>query len=35
MTLSQFVHEMYSKYLLFASISYVQEIFELNEINHG
>ena len=37
-TLSQFVQSMYSiyrKYLLFASISYVQESFKLNEVNHG
>ena len=38
MTLSQFVQQMYSiysKYLLFASISYVQESFKLNEVSHG
>ena len=38
MTLSQFVqwmYSIYSKYLLFASISYVQESFKLNEVNHG
>ena len=38
MTLSQFVQQLYSiygKYLPFASISYVQESFKLNEVNHG
>ena len=36
-TLSQFVQQMYSVYsksLLFTNISYVQESFKLNEINH-
>ena len=35
---SQFVQEMYSIYsksLLFTSISYVQERFKLNEVNQG
>ena len=38
MTISQFVHEMYSIYsksLLFTIISYVQQSFKLNEVNHG
>ena len=38
MALSQFVQQMYSIYsksLLYASISYVQESFKLSEINHG
>ena len=38
MTLSQFLqymHSIYSKSLLFTSISYVQESFKLNKVNHG
>ena len=38
MTLSHFVqlrYCIYSKSLLFTSISYVQESFKLNEVNHG
>ena len=38
MTLSQFLQQMYgiySKFLLFTSISYVQESFKLKEVNHG
>ena len=29
------LYSIYSKSLLFTSISYVEESFELNEINHG
>ena len=32
---SQPVYIIYSKSLLFASITYVQESFKLNEVNHG
>ena len=39
MTLSQnvqYMYSIYSKYLLFASINYVQALsFKLNEVNHG
>ena len=38
MTISQFVQKMYniySKSLLFTSINYIQESFQLNEVNHG
>ena len=29
------MYSIYSIYLLFASISYAQESFKLNEVNHG
>ena len=31
----QLVNSIYSKSLLFTNISYVQESFKLNEVNHG
>ena len=33
--LSASLYSIYSKPLLFTTISYVQENFKLNEINHG